>query len=54
MGSWPVGRKWCDLQMLFLKKIEAISSKLGAQKHQICDHFFATSALKCRIDKQKC
>jgi len=42
--TWPVGRKWCRFKNAPPKFFGALS-QFGAQKHQILDHFSATSAL---------
>ena len=42
--TWPVGRKWCWFTNA-PKTFGGPPPSLGHKKHQILDHFFATSAL---------
>jgi len=43
--TWPLGWKWCRFTNASIKFQGGPPSKFGVQKHQILDHFFATSAL---------
>jgi len=43
--TWPVGRKWCQFTNAPNNLGMALPQIWGRKKHQIFDHFFATSAL---------